>query len=361
MDFWEALMLPALSGRHEHIFSIAERLRSRSPAAAHPRLDAITARALVTVGDAEAAVPLLDHALAAEDFEAEALARVLFPDGAQRCMEHLSDRPPGQAADAACDLVWHRHRHGDVRGAREAVQRGLTLCPDHIELQRWLQALLAFNAIDHLTLYPCRQQGWMSMARIRRRPDGHTVQIRPGALGRLQAAGVWGRRLASSTAYAALAAGAPCADIEAGIEMAWATLRCSRPVEPQLEMLWLQTIRHSGLDVLPVARAVVQVALQLHAPSKTGLAAAEVLSYAAPKEPRWRATLAHLLAAFGDQSALSEARAVLARPELDAVSWQLAHGAVVAMGHRREAQAAAELALHIPRLVQVAHRALCAD
>ena len=111
MDMWESVMVPALSGQSSRVRAALRRLPPRPSA----RQDAIAARALLALGDAEAAAAPLDRALQAGDLEAEALARIILPHGEAIAERHLLLLPPGPAADAGCDLAWRRLRREFLR------------------------------------------------------------------------------------------------------------------------------------------------------------------------------------------------------------------------------------------------------
>lgn len=350
MDLWEAVMVPAMSGQSQRVQQTLRRL----PAPLTPRQDAIAARALLTIGDSEAAAPHLDRALRAGDLEAEALTRLILPDGAALAERHLLLLPPGQAADAGCDLAWLRLRTGDRDGAHAAVVSALQVCPDHIEAQRWQLALIRWQPADDC-LRPRREHGWLSPERIRRRPHGHDIAPQTSALGRLRAAGVWLRRIATDAEYDQMDADDPRVSLELAVAGCWAVLRSQRPPAAALAAVWWQALQLSDRrSRLRGARAVVEIALRCPAGDPTGIAAAEVLAIAQPEVPRWQAALARMRAASGDASSIRGARAVLRRPALDAESWRLAIAALQLCGLHTEATAHAESALDEPDLERLA-------
>ncbi|MFT4977951.1 MAG: hypothetical protein ACI8S6_003859, partial [Myxococcota bacterium] len=294
MDIWRALMEPALAGQTERVQLTAARLRRHIPPQERPRLAAIAARALLAVGEAEAAAPLLDEALAAGDLEAAALARVILPDGEDLARQQLLDWPPGAAADAACDLAWRCLHRGRPDEAKAAITAALQVCPGHIESRRWRQALRAWRPADDVLL-PCQEQGWMSRARLRRRPGGHVIVGQPGGLGWLIESGVSSRRLADDRAYAQMRVSDTRVGLELELALCWATLRSGRSVSTMLSGVWWEALSLPGQERLRAARAIVEVALQTPLCGRAGLAAAEVLALAQPDELRWRAALARLL------------------------------------------------------------------
>jgi len=357
MDFWSALVLPALSGQADRVRRTAHHLRRQTPLPGRARLDATTARAMLILGDAESAAVRLSDALVFGDLEAEALARITFPDGEQIAARHLLTRPPGEAADAGCDLAWLRHRRGDRHGARAAVFSALQACPDHIEARSWQRALEAPSPRLG-TLAPTRAAGWLSPVRLRRRPHGHVLPVLDGALGRLRHAGVLGRRLASTTEYSAAIETDLRATLEVALADAWAMLRAGGSTRPALEAIWRAALRAPQPVRMRVAQATVELSLMAPERSRAGLAAAEVLALARPGVARWQAALARLLADAGEDGSEALARGVLSRRGLDAESWRLAVSALQQRGHMREVRATAEDALARPALSAAAYGVL---
>jgi hypothetical protein len=342
MQLWSTIFLTAIAGKHRQARLAIQQLPARTPAVDRPRLAAISARALLVMGDQAAARSSLSQA--GLDPEAEALRGVMNMS-ASSIRRRTETSGPGMAADAACELAWLCLQRADRPGAINAIQRALLRCPEHIEARLWVRylqdpAVVGFGEY----LLPAASLGWLSEARIHHRPTGSVLPPAcDTALTRLRDAGVPLPQLASTAHHEALPGGDPLVMLEVMLAEAAAIRRMGYPSGPLLRSAWITGQRQPPAVIRQLARVIMDLAIFDPSAAQVGLAAATVMRQRSDC-PRLEARYVRLLASLDHPLALSAARAALRRAA-EPEDWALIVESIHRLGQRDEARAEAERGL----------------
>jgi hypothetical protein len=352
-DPWRALLGRALQG---HRRDALRAVRALDRCGTSSRLLAIAARTLWALDLSGPAAVMLNRAMSKGGPQARGLASVALPHPGDALLQRLSAPDASERADAACDLAWRGLRRGDMSAAERAVARALADSPHHAEARRWDRFLSlggsramdlvadpnhdevgsSVLARDALALCPHPRSGWLAPERWHRRVQGGgwSEPARAGtALARLQREGTTTRLLGTQSDYEDLPADHPLAVAERALDTALSLEREGRDTEDAAAEAWALAARVDGCAVHDAAMALVALGARCASAATTGLAAAELLLHTAPHRCIWAAYRARLLGQAGHHRlAAGEARAVLARGDLDAVSFGLAVSALRSSG-----------------------------
>ncbi|MFT5686518.1 MAG: tetratricopeptide (TPR) repeat protein [Myxococcota bacterium] len=355
MQPWSTIFLTALSGKHRQSRMAIACLPRRTPSEDRPRLAAISARALLAMGDAAEAGAALERAR--HNLEAVALRSVMgFSISAITRRVDVGIR--GMSADAACDLAWLHRQRCDHAGAVDAIQEALSRCPEHIEARLWCHALQDPDLARFATrLSPTEQTGWLSAERIVRRPVGSVLSPTPdSALSRLTHAGIPCPQLASEIYYDSLPGGHSLVELEARVAEVTALRRMGYPGGALLKSAWMHGQRHPPHIIQQLSRVVMELAIFDPSAAQVGLAAATVMRHRTDC-PKLEALYVRFLASHDHPLALSSARSAL-RKATDPANWALIVDALHRLDRPDEARAEAERALGIPVLASAAFSVL---
>lgn len=350
---WRALLGRALQG---HRRDALRAVRSLDRSGASSRLLSIAARTLWALDLSGPAAALLNRAISMGGAHARALASVALPHPGDALLRRLSDADASERADAACDLAWRGLRRGDLSAAEHAVARAMAESPHHAEARRWERFLTlggsramdlvagpvrteigsSVLARDAFALCPHPRAGWLAPERWHRRVQAGrwSEPARSGsALARLQRDGTATRLLGTPTDYEDLPADHPLAVAERALDTALSLEKEGRDTADAAAEAWALAARVDGCAVQDAAIALVALGSRCASAATTGLAAAELLLHTAPHRCIWAAYRARLLGQAGHHRlAAGEARAVLARGDLEAVSFGLAVSALRTSG-----------------------------
>ncbi len=354
-QLWSTIFLTAHAGKHRQARLAIASLPRRTPRADHPRLAAISARALLAMGAADDAAEALDRA--GSDPEAVALRSVADHSEAE-IRRRLSTRSPGMAADAACDLAWLSLMRCDHGGAAAAIQQALSRCAEHVEARLWCR-LLQDPGVSHFMhrLSPTSRSGWLSPERIERRTSGSVLSAESdSALSHLRQAGILRPQLASADTFSVLPPGHSLVKLEVMVDEAAALRRMGYPGGALLKSAWMRGQRQPPAVIRQLSRVVMDLAIFDPSAAQVGLAAATAMRHRSGC-PKLEARYVRLLASQDHPLALSAARGAL-RQARDPEDWLVIVDALSRLGCAEEARAEAERALGVTSLASAAFSVL---
>lgn len=354
-QLWSTIFLTAHSGQHQQARLAIATLPRHTPTSAHPRLAAISARALLAMGSEAQATESL--ARAGADPEAVALRSV-----AQRSEDairrRLDTHSPGMAADAACDLAWLRLQRCDHVGAVQAIQEALSRCAEHVEARLWCRHLQEPGGSPfERRLSPTARGGWLSPERIARRTAGSVLDASDySARSRLHHAGIRRPQLTPEEAYAALPERHPLVKLEVMLDEASTLRQLGYPCGALLTSAWMSGQRQSPAIIRQLTRVVMDLAIFDPSAAPVGLAAATAMRHRSSCR-RLEARYVRLLASQNHPLALSATKSAL-RQENAPEDWLIIVDSLSRLGCVEEARAEAERALGVASLASAAFTVL---
>lgn len=291
MNSWNVLQ-SAWSGDVLSVRGRVALLQSQPPNLRNHRHLAMAVRAMLAIGESPQQIPFWGQLASSPDPHAHALMRLLSANARQRCRLDVIGQGAGLAADAGCDWAWLLVQSGALRRAAVAIEAALHRCPLHIEARLWKTTLWSQSTSDRELLFPQRHRGWFSSIRMNTRFEGHLGPWPHTAAGQLLEVGVvtpalkWTASMPESTAI--------WLESESDLAVAWHLHRLGRCPEDVMRTLWNRARAYPKGMRNQIAAALVHLGLATKAPSRSAVAAAEILALNGPDTAFGRCALAIL-------------------------------------------------------------------